>query len=92
MASTSEELLSQAEQLQGIIAFFKTDDNGRTASEAKTGSMGHGGLRKKPAFRPKSAAPPPVQMEHDGNGKDRGFALDLGNGKADAEDHEFERY
>ncbi|MGC9965054.1 MAG: methyl-accepting chemotaxis protein [Syntrophobacteraceae bacterium] len=92
MASTSEELLSQAEQLQGIIAFFKTDDNGRTASEAKTVSMGHGGLRKKPAFRPKSVAQPSVQVEHDGNGKDRGFALDLGNGKADAEDHEFERY
>jgi methyl-accepting chemotaxis protein len=91
MASTSEELSSQAEQLQSIIAFFKTDDVNRPAAEARTGARGHGGPRKKPAFYPKSA-PPPVQVEHNGNGKDPGFALDLGNGKADAEDHEFERY
>ncbi len=92
MASTSEELLSQAEQLQSIISFFRSDDADRPAAEVKTGLKEHGGPRKKRGARPKSVAPPPVQVEHNGNGKDRGFALDLGNGKADAEDHEFERY
>jgi methyl-accepting chemotaxis protein len=92
MASTSEELLSQAEQLQSIISFFRSDDTGKSFSEAKTRVKGHGGIKKAPALRPKSVSPPPVHVEHDGNGKDRGFALDLGNGKADVEDHDFERY
>jgi methyl-accepting chemotaxis protein len=92
MASTSEELSSQAEQLQSIIAFFRTGDVDRTASEVKAELRGHAGFSKKPAFRPKSLPPQPVQGGNDGNGKDRGFALDLNNGKTDAEEHEFERY
>jgi methyl-accepting chemotaxis protein len=91
MASTSEELLSQAEQLQGIIAFFRTDDIDRTASEVRVSQKGMSAARKKPALKPKSA-PAVVQTEHEGNGKAHGFMLDMGSGKTDAEDHEFERY
>jgi len=93
MASTSEELLSQAEQLQHIIAFFKSADNARPAPRAKTAVVEHGASKKKPPSRLKSAHTlPPVQAEHEANGDSRGFSLDMGNGKADAEDHEFERY
>jgi methyl-accepting chemotaxis protein len=91
VASTSEELLSQAEQLQSVIAFFRTDDGAGTPAGAKAAQKGHGGPKKKSASRPKSARPL-SQVEADGNGKDGGFMLDMGNSKADAEDHEFEKY
>jgi len=91
MASTSEELLSQAEQLQSIIAFFRTDDGSRASIAAKEAVKAHGGLKKKPASSLKSAQPHP-HVEADVSGKDRGFMLDMGNSKGDAEDHEFEKY
>ncbi|MFZ2448101.1 MAG: methyl-accepting chemotaxis protein [Syntrophobacteraceae bacterium] len=104
MASTSEELLSQAEQLQGIIAFFRTGDGDRAFQhtrenvsprpEARSGLALLG--RKKPHTpqrqmiqKTKSSAD---HADLGGNGKAGGFSLELGEGKPDSEDHDFERY
>ena len=89
MASTSEELVSQAEQLHSVMSFFRTDNAGGTNVETRAASRGHGGAGKK--SQPKSTTAP-ARTERKSNGRSGGFSLDMGNGKADAEDHEFERY
>jgi methyl-accepting chemotaxis protein len=91
MASTSEELLNQAEQLQSTIAFFRTDDGAGTAFEDRAGIRGYGGPRKNPASLSKYAVPI-AKAEHGGNFAESGFALELGNGEVDAEDHTLERH
>ena len=92
MASTSEELLSQAEQLQSTMEFFRTDTGHKSESRATAGSKKNSEHRKSPAPTRQKSAPVHVQAKHEANGKARGFELDLGSGKPDAEDHEFERY
>jgi methyl-accepting chemotaxis protein len=93
LASTSEELLSQAEQLQHIMAFFHIDNNDKSATVTKPAVTDHNGFRKKSATRSKNSSPSPsVPAEYEANDGGRGFSLEMGNGKADAPDHEFERY
>lgn len=90
MASTSEEMLQQAEHLQDMIAFFRID-NSDNAPATRSVAKAFAEPKKRPAPVSKST-PPPAKAAGNGSGKDRGFSLDLGNAKADAEDREFERY
>jgi methyl-accepting chemotaxis protein len=82
MASTSEELSSQAEQLQDTIAFFKVDS--RTS-----------GMTRKPvaAKKGKSAAIAHVSGKRSApaKGAGSGLMLDMGKGK-DKLDEEFEQF
>lgn len=94
MASTAEELSSQAEQLQAAIGFFKLDSS-KTATAGKA----------KPAARPvtavksKTAEPKATEDQHPviaRSVKPAGKAIDLGNGhgngNGDAYDKEFTNY
>jgi methyl-accepting chemotaxis protein len=82
ISSTSEQLAAQAEELQASISFFRVEQNGvgqarhLPRSWAKR-SAGYAGRRAKP----NSIA--------DQQARVRGFALDMTNGGADAEDIEF---
>jgi methyl-accepting chemotaxis protein len=84
MAATSEELASQAETLQAAIAFFRTDDNARTARVAPQISQ----IAARPAKRP--AAPAAKKANGTGKGKG-GFAFEMGKG-ADAQDADYQSY
>jgi methyl-accepting chemotaxis protein len=94
ISSTSEALAGQAEELQQGIAFFQIEDAGtraRPATRAATVPARKPGPAKKAAAarsaRPK-AKPGSVA---DQQSRVRGFALDLTQGGADAEDAEFGR-
>jgi methyl-accepting chemotaxis protein len=94
ISSTSEALAGQAEELQQGIAFFQIEDAGtraRPATRAATTPARKPGPAKKAAAarsaRPK-AKPGSVA---DQQSRVRGFALDLTQGGADAEDAEFGR-
>jgi methyl-accepting chemotaxis protein len=86
MASTSEELLGQAEQLISTISFFKT---GSDASSAAT--------RRDSAKGVKKVKTPGARVAHMGcaERKSKGIALNLSkgaNGGSDHEDEHFEQY
>ena len=95
MASTAEELSSQAEHLQESIAFFKTGEETRVArrvantgysaklpNKTKVAHISHEGRRGGRAI----AAGAPA-------GTKAGIALDMaGDGHADADDSEFEKF
>jgi len=94
MASTAEELSSQAEQLQRAVAFFRLDE-GAVAGRQTV----------RPATRPAAKKQTQMQVSHmahaNGYGKSAsalpkvavgdGVFLDLGEGK-DRLDSEFEKY
>jgi methyl-accepting chemotaxis protein len=94
MASTSEELSSQAEQLQSTIAFFKLDQGNHKAISTQA---------VRPASvpthsRPPSSPPPPVKLSTNGTAskkRAKGSKIDLGVASVpagDKHDNEFERY
>jgi methyl-accepting chemotaxis protein len=96
MASTAEELTSQAEQMQELIAFFQLANEGRQSRQManqfhqrKGYAAGSGKSSKKPAGEAQ------VKIAHlkNGNGsrseKTTGVPLALGN---DRLDEEFERF
>ncbi len=96
MASTAEELSSQAEHLQTTMAFFQT---GSDHAEAARKTSAH--KMAKVAHIAKAGKGVPEMADHAGNGQQSkgasrpaGVALDLGsgNGHADADDGDFERY
>jgi len=85
LASTAEELSSQAEQLQESIGFFKLEEGGsgvvrkarrQRVLTAKVEQIAH-------EAQPKAMAKAKVRG---------GVSIDMGEGKGDAEDSEFERY
>ena len=94
MSATSEELASQAEELQASIAFFKVD----TAGSARPGAQkaqpkASAKVAKAPATVRKSAP----QGHGQGRGQTvsaqqqrlKGFALDMSMGGPDASDDDF---
>ncbi|MCX8027791.1 MAG: methyl-accepting chemotaxis protein, partial [Thermodesulfovibrionales bacterium] len=90
LASTAEELSSQAEQLQDTIGFFKLDESisgGRTASRVKRQRTLTGRVEQIPHSTPNR---PPVVKKAEARPK--GAVIDMGEGKGDAEDSEFEKY
>jgi methyl-accepting chemotaxis protein len=83
MSSTSEELAAQAEELQAAIAFFKVDGE---ASRRRSSAPGRRPVARKakPAVGGRTVAAQQAMA--------KGFALDLSNGGADAEDDDFKAY
>jgi methyl-accepting chemotaxis protein len=89
MSATSEELASQAEELQSSIAYFRTDAAGanrRPAPAAKRPVPARTPARK-PAPSVKGRGPVAAQQA-----RVKGFALDLAQGGPDAEDSDFQEY
>ena len=95
MASTSEELSSQSEQLIGTINFFQLAESGKPAA---MGMKTEPKAAPKPAARPgnghaaglqKNKPPSPAAGKPQKNGK-AGFSLSIG--KHDQLDTEFEKY
>jgi methyl-accepting chemotaxis protein len=86
MASTAEELASQAQQLQGSIAFFKvgaTTTAPATAPAAKKAGAPARAVNRSPASAPAR------------NGRNETVTIALGetrNGPKDSRDSEFENY
>ena len=83
MASTTEELTSQAEQLKGTISFFRLDT--------------HGVQRALPHRPAQAAARKPVMVAHHGapakpSKPGGGVHIDLGGGGKDHLDDEFEKF
>jgi methyl-accepting chemotaxis protein len=93
MASTSEELSSQAEQLQNTIAFFKLEGGSRKEAASFDAKPAN---RKATPTRPASRTPNKTST----NGKtpavrQAGVKIELesaAEGDHDAHDKEFERY
>ncbi|WP_374572125.1 methyl-accepting chemotaxis protein [Phenylobacterium sp.] len=95
MSATSEELAAQAEELQASIAYFKTDSAG--ARKAPVVRMPAKAAAPKPAatVAAKPAAPaarPKRNVVAAQQARAQGFALDLSQGGADAEDDDFTDY
>ena len=88
MASTAEELASQAEQLQSTIDFFKIDDSAQIAMNKTAISM-EAVQEKAHVQVVAETAPKPLEA-----GRPAGIALDLGTGGnvGDGKDDEFEKY
>jgi methyl-accepting chemotaxis protein len=92
MASTAEELSGQSEQLQELIAFFRTGESGRVRGrKAIAGRVGTALPNRQPQA-PETGRP----VAAGGNGRPGGVALDLGllsRGQGgDRLDEEFERF
>ena len=97
MSSTSEELASQAEQLQSTISFFRIEQAGRSEAAAPAQiDRAVGQLRAKAAHmaaadsgarKPAPARKPARAMKVAGGG---GFAFDMNDGEDDR-DAEFQR-
>jgi methyl-accepting chemotaxis protein len=88
MASTSEELSSQAQQLQATMSFFRVQEDGHVQRRALP-----------PAAKPraaKPAAPAAAALPPAGKAKAKaktgGVRLDMGGGSSDSDDEGFERY
>ena len=97
MASTSEELSGQAEQLQHAIAFFRVDGvRTRRAAPAIPRPQRKPVVVHRPAAKPAIGhhALPHSPARPAANGKKPGVTLAMGeNGAAtDAMDHDFEAY
>ena len=89
MSATSEELAAQSEELQTSIAYFRVPSSPKAARSAQV-------VRVKTDARPKPVAAP--VRRRSGNAvavqqaRAQGFALDLSQGGADADDDEFTNY
>ncbi|MBI5894163.1 MAG: MCP four helix bundle domain-containing protein [Deltaproteobacteria bacterium] len=88
LSSTSEELSSQAEQLQSTISFFNIGSEERAARSVKKMSP----QKVKVAHMAKETSKPARAIASRSETKTAGVALDLGAGKKDEEDEEFEKY
>lgn len=87
MSATSEELASQAEELQSSLTFFQTSDNGD--SQARKSRVPIAPVRKaappaQPVRKPMANRSVAAQQA-----RAKGFALDLSMGGPDAEDDRF---
>jgi hypothetical protein len=107
MASTSEELLSQAEQMQSNIGFFRLADSGgslsvttqahslhhrKVHSPHPAGGAATRGLKKTQTGKKVKALTHPEETVKEA-GEPKTIALDLGQGhKGNGEDQDFERY
>jgi methyl-accepting chemotaxis protein len=94
MSATSEELASQAEELQTSIAFFKVD----TAGNARSGAHKAQPKASAKALKaPAAGRKPGLQAHSQGRGQTvsaqqqrlKGFALDMSMGGPDASDDDF---
>jgi methyl-accepting chemotaxis protein len=97
MSATSEELATQAEQLQAAISYFRVDErqSGRAESKAAKAPVSHIGKAKpsKSDLRDAVMASAPHMAQRKAAGKSNGgggFALDLDDGR-DELDGEFAR-
>jgi len=82
ISSTSEELAAQAEELQASIAFFRVEQSGAgRARHAARPAVKRTAVKTVRKTKPNSIA--------DQQARVRGFALDMTNGGADAEDIDF---
>ena len=90
ISSTSEELAGQAEELQEGIAFFRIDAVDTRAKPSATAAVRKSAPVKKAPVRTPAKKPKPGSLA-DQQSRVRGFALDLTQGGADAEDAEFGR-
>ncbi len=96
MSSTSEELASQAEELQASIAFFRVDNRSMRMAAAPQGRMmpaGHAAAHTS-AQVPRAAARPSQTRSGERSvagqqARAKGFALDMSMGGPDGEDHDF---
>ena len=83
MSATSEELAAQAEELQTSIAFFRTGDEERARRPQSRAAA------KRPAAPVRKAPGRSVAAQQ---ARANGFALDLTQGGADADDADFREY
>ena len=82
ISSTSEELAAQAEELQASIAFFRVEHSGAArARPAPRPAASRAAVKVGRKAKPNSIA--------DQQARVRGFALDMTNGGADADDIDF---
>ncbi|MBF0539782.1 MAG: hypothetical protein HQL03_16195, partial [Nitrospirae bacterium] len=92
MASTSEELSSQAEQLQATISFFKTGDDTSALIQRKPlhlqkTKVAHAAKQTPERYEPHSR---PKELQADK--KRSGVSLGIKNGEGSDDGKEFERY
>ena len=97
MSSTSEELSSQAVQLQDTISFFKLNDTGygQRTQHSETVSSKKQFIptdRKNPITNEIKKLNKPSQQNIQKQSAGGGALIDLGAGRDDALDNEFERY
>ncbi|WP_425567290.1 methyl-accepting chemotaxis protein [Sphingomonas rosea] len=95
ISTTSELLASQAEQLQGSIAYFRLgNDRGAGASAASTKPRREAAPKARPVRPAKAAAKVKRTVRGpsvaDQQARITGFALDLAHGGPDAQDADFE--
>ena len=95
MSSTSEELASQAEQLQAAISFFRLDEQAVHAREpAPAGKKVVTPMAPLAPAKVPAAGAPPARPAPGKKAVGGGFALDMGGdirGQLDRLDSEFER-
>ncbi len=95
MASTSEELSGQAEQLQQTIAFFRLNNTGnQTLGRPKPTAMPKNAKQPRlaqHATRPQNKIEPAAEKKGHWGKESSGVQLEMGAGK-DKFDEEFERY
>jgi methyl-accepting chemotaxis protein len=92
MASTSEELSSQAQQLQQTMSFFRVDGDTAVMRPRKPKALPAGpSAARKPQAAPKPAGPhaAPHTAAHTAAKKGGGIELDL---SPDSDDGEFEKF
>jgi len=97
MASTCDELRAQGDQLQTVVAFFRTDDGAdRRRSHTVSRSVSTSSLKSavKPPVHKMAAKPAPAVIKAAAPGRASGVSLDMSDGKAkkDSSDTEFEKY
>jgi methyl-accepting chemotaxis protein len=87
MSATSEELASQAEELQTSIAFFRVDMAGGRRERAPAAKLT---VRNRPPAAPrKPAGKAPANAVAGQQARVKGFALDMSMGGPDTVDEEF---
>ncbi len=92
LSSTSEELSSQAEQLQSTIGFFNIGSEGRKAMGSVKAGTKVSGRIKVEHVREETKPARAIASKIEARERHKGVALDLGAGKKDEEDEEFEKY
>jgi methyl-accepting chemotaxis protein len=89
MSATSEELAAQSEELQTSIAYFRVPSSPKAARSAQVVRVKTGGGPKPVGAPPRRRAGNAVAVQQ---ARAQGFALDLSQGGADADDDEFTTY
>jgi methyl-accepting chemotaxis protein len=95
VSATSEELAAQAEELQGAIAFFRVETSETPSRRPQpvrsrpAAVHASSGASASPVRKPKAAAGRTVAAQQ---AMAKGFALDLSQGGADADDADFRAY